>query len=134
MDFNKLKIVGGKYWDVFLHEDQTVIGRMYFWYKEDILDLLDVPEEVISEFYHLGKKVKEALKKLFQPDMFNYLALNNNTKHLHIHVIPRYSKKVEKFGLVFEDISFGKSYKRNRNLAVSEEILIKIKDAIRKEL
>ena len=40
MDFNKLKIVDGKYWSVFLHQDQTALGRLYFWYKEDkVLDL-----------------------------------------------------------------------------------------------
>ena len=56
MDFNKLKILEGKYWDVFLHEDQTVPGRVYFWYKDkETLDLLDVPEDAIVEFFIKGK-------------------------------------------------------------------------------
>ena len=51
-DFNKLKIKEGKYWDVFLHEDQSVPGCVYFWYKDETtIDLLDIPEEAFSEFF-----------------------------------------------------------------------------------
>jgi len=135
MNFAKLKITEGKYWDVFLHEDQTVIGRIYFWYKEEgIIDLLDTTEEAILEFYNLAKKFKGSLVNLFKSDMFNYLALNNNTRHLHIHMIPRYSEKVEQFGFVFEDNNFGKSYKRNPDFKIDEEILIKIKETIKTQL
>ena len=135
MDFNKLKILEGKYWDVFLHQDQTALGRLYFWYKKDEkFDLLEVPKEAFAEFYNLGKKVKSALVKSFQPDMFNYLSLGNVTKHLHIHLIPRYSRKIELFGLLFNDSSFGKSYKRDPDFIVPEKILIKIKDRIKREI
>ena len=135
MNFKKLKITEGKYWDAFLHEDQTVIGRIYFWYKEEgIIDLLDAPEEAILEFQNLAKKFKNSLINLFKPDMFNYLALNNNTQHLHIHMIPRYSKKVRQFGFVFKDSNFGKNYKRDLNFKIDEEVLIKIKEEIKKQL
>ena len=134
MDFNKLKILEGEHWDVFLHQDQTVPGRLYFWYKKEVADLLEVPQQAIIEFYDIGKKIKSALVKSFQPDMFNYLSLNNATRHLHIHLIPRYSKKIELFGLLFKDNSFGKGYKCNPNFIVPDEILIKIKDHIKTEL
>jgi len=134
MDFNELKILDGKYWDVFLHQDQTALGRLYFWYKKDARDLLDVPKEAINEFYEIGKKIKISLIKLFKPDMFNYLVLNNATRHLYIHLIPRYSRKIKMFGLTFSDDSFGASYKRNPSSVVAYEILIKIKDLIKREI
>ena len=133
MDFNKLKILEGKYWDIFLHQDQTSIGRLYFWYKKECNDLLDIPEEAIIEFYNNAKKIKYALIKLFKPNMFNYLSLSNNTRHLHIHIIPRYSKEIKLFNIIFKDNSFGESYKRNKDFIVSDEILIKIKEMILKE-
>ncbi len=134
MEFNELKILGGKYWDVFLHRDQTAIGRLYFWYKQEAGDLLDTPKEALAEFHKLGNKLKSTLNKQFKPDMFNYLSLNNITEHLHIHIIPRYSKKIELFGLIFEDISFGKSYKSNPNFVADKETLIKIKNKIKNNL
>ncbi len=134
MEFNKLKIIKGEYWDVFLHQDQTALGRLYFWYKKEAEDLLDIPKNALIEFYNIGRNIKFALENLFQPDMFNYLSLNNFTKHLHIHLIPRYSKEINYFGLTFKDISFGKSYKRNQKFIVNQEILIKIKEKIKGEL
>ena len=134
MEFEKLKILSGNYWDVFLHQDQTALGRLYFWYKKEAGDLLDVPKEALIEFHEMGKKIKFALSKAFHPDLYNYLSLNNVTRHLHIHLIPRYSKKIKLFGLVFEDSSFGKSYKRNPDFLVDEETLIQIKEKIKDNL
>ena len=134
MDFNKLKLWEGTHWDAFLHQDQTALGRLYFWNKGEESDLLDIPINALLEFYELGGAVKTSLVNLFQPDMFNYQSLNNRTNHLHIHMIPRYSKKIDLFDLTFEDISFGKRYERNSDFTVDEDTLIKIKDKIKGEL
>ena len=134
MSWHITKILSGNFWDVFLHQDQTALGRLYFWYKDEAYDLLVVPKEALIEFHELGNKIKSALLSAFQPDLYNYLSLNNVTSHLHIHVIPRYSKKRELFGLVFEDASFGKSYKRNPDFIITEETLIKIREKIKENL
>lgn len=134
MDFDKLKIMGGKYWDVFLHQDQTALGRLYFWYKDELSDLLTVPQEAFDEFYSLGNTIKSALSSAFAPDLFNYYSLSNKTSHLHVHIIPRYSRKVKMFGYEFKDAAFGEGYKRNPEFVVDEDTLIKIKDAIKEKL
>lgn len=134
MEFEKLKILNGNYWDVFLHQNQTALDRLYFWYKKEACDLLDVPNEALTEFHEIGNKIKSALSESFHPDLYNYLSLNNVTSHLHIHIIPRYTKKIELFGLVFNDSSFGKSYKRNPDFQVDEETLIQIKEKIKDNL
>ncbi len=134
MEFEKLKILSGHYWDVFLHQDQTALGRLYFWYKEEASDLLDIPHEALIEFYEMGNRVKSALTKTFNPDLYNYLSLNNVTKHLHIHLIPRYSRKIRLFGFVFDDFSFGRAYECATNFHVNEETLVKIKEKIKEAL
>ena len=130
MDFRNLKIVELKYWDVFLHKDQTAIGRLYFWYKSEAKDLLDIPEEALTEFFNTGRVFKSVLIELFHPDLFNYLSLNNITRHLHIHIIPRYSKPIKRFDMVFKDIAFGKQYVPNKDFIVDDDVLIKIRDLI----
>ena len=134
MDFNKLKIFEGQSWDVFLHKDQTSIGKLYFWYKNNTNDLLEVPSEELLEFQNIGNKIKSSLEKLFSPDMYNYLSLNNATTHLHIHMIPRYSKQINLFGYVFNDVNFGKEYLCNSEFNVDEETLIQITNLIKNEL
>ncbi len=86
------------------------------------------------EFHTSGKRIKSALIAALKPAMFNYVSANNVTKHLHIHIIPRYARKINLFGLTFEDTSFGRYYETNPNFTVPEEILLKIKDKIKKEL
>lgn len=130
MDYKDLKLTKGKYWDVFLHEDQTVPGRSYFWYKGNKKDLLDIQKEAVVEFFTSGKKIKSALQKSFKPDRFNYLSLSNCTDHVHIHIIPRYSRSIKLFGVTFQDTAFGKSYKRNKKFKLGKETLIKIKEKI----
>lgn len=134
MNFENLKLLELKYWDVFLHKDQTTIGRLYFWYKLEDKDLLDIPEEALIEFFYYGRLLKSTLIELFHPDLFNYLSLNNVTRHLHIHIIPRYSRPIKKFNMVFEDIAFGKQYMPNKELIVEDDVLIKIRDLIRKKV
>ncbi len=135
MDFEQWKLAEGTYWRVFLHDDQTVPGRIYFWYSQsDILDLLDAPKEALAEFYDIALKVRAALSKAFQPDMFNYLSLSNKTQHLHIHLIPRYAKDVKLFGHIFKDAAFGHSYERDHNLALSDEVKQQIKMQIEQYL
>lgn len=135
MDFNELRIKEGKYWDVFLHADQTVLGRIYLWYKDEhTIDLLDVPGKAFDELYDTAKQIRNALTTLWKPNLFNYLVLGNNTHHLHFHIIPRYEKPVEVFGLVFKDDSFGKSYKRNQDFIVDKDTLIQITNELRLKL
>jgi len=130
-DFENLKIIKGKYWDVQVYSNQTCLGALNFWYKGEETDFLDIPKDALLEFYELGNKMKVVLVKEFKPDMFNYFSLNNVTKHLHVKMIPRYSKKISLFGLEFVDTTFGKSYVQNPVFLLNEKILIKIKDKIK---
>ncbi len=132
--FDKYKIHDGKFWIVYLHKDQTALGRIYLWYKENSEDLLEISFEAIKELYNLGNLIRFSLSKSFNPTMFNYLSLNNATPHLHVHIIPRYSKEIKFFNVEFKDVNFGKSYKRNPLFKISDEVLIKIRDKIKDNL
>jgi diadenosine tetraphosphate (Ap4A) HIT family hydrolase len=133
MDFEKLLIKRGKYWDIKIHHSQNCIGKCLLWYKGgENDDLLEISEEERKEFWELSKKVKNALSKLFRPDKFNYLSAGMRTKHLHFHIIPRYKEKREFEGITFEDVDWGAFAVANRE--IPEELLFAIRDAIRKNL
>lgn len=133
MDFEKLLIVSGKYWDAKIHHSQSCIGKCLLWYKGDEgRDFLELNEEERREFWIMAKRLKVILDKLFSPDKYNYLCAGNRTPHLHFHIIPRYRGKREFNGEVFEDVDFGGFPHSEKK--VSEEVLFGIRDAIRKEL
>lgn len=134
MDFEKLKIIEGDSWDVFLHQDQTSLGKSYFWYKNVASDFLQISKEELLEFYEMGNRLKSSLEKSFSPDKYNYMSLNNATTHLHMHIVPRYSTERELFGYLFKDDNFGKSYVPNSDFKVSEETLINITNLLKENL
>ncbi len=133
MDYNKLKIKSFKYWDVYLHENQCYLGRVFVQLKDekDVEDFLDIQGEIRDEFFIIGKKIKKALKILFSPDKMNYAALSNTSPVIHMHIVPRYKDPREFAGMVFKDIRWGQNYAPyDRSFVITEAVLFKIRDAL----
>jgi len=104
MDYEQLKIKSYNHWDLYLHENQCYLGRVFVLLKdEDIEDFLAIEGETRDEFFQIGEDVKKALKDLFQPDKMNYAALSNTSPVIHVHIIPRYQVAREFAEVVFKD-------------------------------
>ncbi len=73
MDYKLLKIKSYKHWDLYLHENQCYLGRVFVLLKneEGVEDFLAIEGEARDEFFQIGTDVKAALKTLFQPDKMN---------------------------------------------------------------
>jgi diadenosine tetraphosphate (Ap4A) HIT family hydrolase len=52
----------------------------------------------------------ERLRSAFAPDHFNYAFLQNQDRHVHLHVIPRYAAPREVSGVVFDDPDYPDHY------------------------
>jgi hypothetical protein len=74
MDYNQLKVKSYNYWDVYLHENQGYIGRVFLQLREDqgVEDFLEIQGGIRDEFFQVGQEVKKTLKGLFTPDKMNY--------------------------------------------------------------
>ena len=105
MNYDLLKIKSYKYWDVYLHENQCYLGRVFLLLKDDkgVEDFLAIQGDVRAEFFQVGEKVKTALKILFKPDKMNYAALSNVSEKIHVHFVPRYKEAREFGGVTFKD-------------------------------
>jgi diadenosine tetraphosphate (Ap4A) HIT family hydrolase len=137
VDYNLLKIKSYKYWEVYLHENQCYIGRVFVLLKdgEGLEDFLAIKGEVREEFFQIGEKVKTALKMLFHPDKMNYAALGNVSEKIHVHIVPRYKEPRSFAGVQFADTRWGKNYAPyDRSFKVGDSILFQIRDALAKHL
>lgn len=137
VDYEQLKIKSYKHWDVYLHENQCYLGRVFVQLKDDkgVEDFLAIQGEARDEFFEVGAHVKEALKKLFKPDKMNYAALSNVSQKIHVHCVPRYKEVREFAGVIFNDQRWGKNYAPyDRSFVLEPSILFKIRDTLKANL
>ncbi len=131
-DFSKNLIKEYKNWAVYVHDNQGYLGRCIVWCKrEDALDLADATPEEQVELFLVLRDLREASKKVFQPDWFNYSFLGNGTRHLHSHFIPRYAKPKMFMNILFEDKFYGHNYKTDHNFKTSAELLNEVKNKLK---
>ncbi|MEK9173461.1 MAG: HIT domain-containing protein [Patescibacteria group bacterium] len=134
-DFSKYIIKGYKYWEVTIHENQGYLGRSVIWCKRpEADDLSEIRKEEYDELLLIINEVKDAIHKVFKPDWFNYAFLGNEVRHLHAHVVPRYASGRYYEGMAFEDKFYGHNFQTDPEFKISEEMVLKIKEAIAKEL
>jgi len=127
-DFSKYKIKEYKYWEVFIHQNQSYLGRCVIWCKrENALDLTDATKEEREELFLVLQELREASIKAFHSDWFNYSFLGNSIRHLHCHLIPRYAEPKIFEGTKFEDKLFGHNWKTDHSFITPKAVLEKIK-------
>lgn len=132
-DYRQFIVKEYRYWRVYVHENQSYLGRVYIWLKrdEDIDFFLETTKEERTEFDEIAKALAEALKQLFQPDRLNWAALSNTANHCHVHLIPRYKTPRQFAGIEFTDENWGKNYAPSpQNTDVSPETLETIRQAL----
>lgn len=134
-NFSKYKIKDYEYWRISVHQNQNYLGRCVVWCnREDALDLVDATIEERGELFIILKDLREALKKVFQPDWFNYAFLGNETRHLHGHVFPRYARERQFTGVTFTDELYGHHYRPGQSVTLADEVYEKIKLSIKEAL
>jgi diadenosine tetraphosphate (Ap4A) HIT family hydrolase len=98
------------YWRLVLNTNQRFLGAC-FW-------VLKRHEEAVVEL-HPGERIDlqwqinlatEALKVSFQPDHFNYAFLQNQDRHVHMHIYPRYASQRTFDGIAFDDPDYPSHY------------------------
>lgn len=137
VDYEQLKIKSYKHWDLYLHENQCYLGRVFVLLKNEagVEDFMAIEGEARDEFFQIGADIKAALKTLFQPDKMNYAALSNTSPAIHVHIVPRYQDAREFGGVVFKDTRWGSNYAPyDRSFELSETVLFQIRDALKEQL
>jgi diadenosine tetraphosphate (Ap4A) HIT family hydrolase len=101
-----------QYWSVYLHPNQYFLGRVYIWCnRPEAIDLMqDLTPEEWYELRHVGIVAQEAIKKAFNPHLFNQSSLGNETKRCHVHIVPRYGDTKGFAGIEFPDEVYGRNW------------------------
>ncbi len=110
-DYSSFRIKEFNHWDLYLHENQCYLGRTFLLAKDTTaLDFVEMSVDERNDFFAIATELREILEELFSPDKFNYAALGNVFRRLHVHIIPRYKTPRVFEGITFIDHQWGKNY------------------------
>ncbi len=131
----KLKIRDYECWSVFLWMHPYYLGRCFVKLNRHAEDFFDINEDEQKELFKIVRDLRSAIRGAFGAEMFNYATLGNIVRHVHLHVIPRYSNDVSFGGIIFKDERWGKNYAPyDKNFDVPKEIKEKICEEIKLRL
>ncbi len=141
-DYERYKLKSYRYWDLYLHENQYYLGRVYIWLKRDnINDLMDITNEERAELFEIGRQYRVVMDKYtkWKPDLYNWAALGNlesHNHHVHVHVIPRYkTARIVESICTFTDKNWGKNYAPyDKEFKVSDDIMWSIYESLKRAL
>lgn len=116
-----------KYWIVILKEGGTTLGHSIIILKSNKPTFSDISQEEMSEFSLVCKWFEEKTKNAFCAEKWNYCAMMMKEEFVHFQAVPRYSKSVNKYGILWEDIDWPKRPNFGK-LEISEDVLQTIKN------
>ena len=124
-----------EFWTIYIHPNQSYLGRCFAVLNRHAEDFFDITGDEMKDYFSIAKKLRDAVQKIFQPDMLNYAILGNDKRHVHMNFVPRYSSSRNFGGLVFEDKRWGENYSPyDKSFKIPEKTLFAIRDTIKAKL
>jgi diadenosine tetraphosphate (Ap4A) HIT family hydrolase len=119
-------------WVVLLRPEQITAGSMVLACKLDVTRMSDVPATAFAELSKVTGDLESTLQGLFAYDKINYLLLMMVDKHVHFHVIPRYSAPRNFNNVVFKDDAWPKPPDLSLTTTITstqyQELLVQVKN------
>jgi len=133
MDYEQFIIKKYDLWDLYLHIRQfPYVGRCYAWAKREEAETVDdmVLPETLEAYHTILPEWRTAISKLFNHDTSNVSIMCNETRHLHVHFIPRYNTPRTVHDLTFIDHANTANYAPYAKPDLPNEFLHKVRDDI----
>lgn len=100
-----------RHWRTALNRNQNLLGKTIVVLRRHEEAVCALSGEEWSELHGELAWVTARLRTAFGPDHFNYAFLQNEDRHVHLHVIPRYGAARDVAGVVFEDAAYPDHYR-----------------------
>ena len=104
------KLAESEHWVLILNHNQRFLGACFWALRRHIETITALTPEEWAELHGQVIRVTDALNKHFQPDHFNYVFLQNQDRHVHMHIYPRYAQARLFAGVTFDDPDYPSHY------------------------
>jgi diadenosine tetraphosphate (Ap4A) HIT family hydrolase len=99
-----------RYWQVWLNLNQNLLGKVIIVLRRHEEQVAALTAEEWNALHDTLRLMTARLRAAFAPDHFNYAFLQNQDRHVHLHIIPRYATSREVAGLQFDDPDYPDHY------------------------
>ena len=103
-------IAESHYWRLVLNRNQNLLGKCFLVLRRHLEAVPELTAAEWTDLHHQLAQTTHVLVQAFRPDNFNYAFLQNQDRHIHLHVIPRYAAVRTFDGLTFEDPDYPGHY------------------------
>ncbi len=103
-------IVESVHWRLVLNHNQNLLGKCFLATRRHIEEVSSLTEDEWLELHQQMAAATGALVLAFAPDHFNYGFLQNQDRHVHLHIVPRYAGARTFEGRVFHDPGYPGHY------------------------
>jgi diadenosine tetraphosphate (Ap4A) HIT family hydrolase len=94
------------HWVVLLRPAQVTLGALVLAAKSEATAFADLPAEAFGELQPAVGTIERGLTGFRKFERINYLMLMMVDRHVHFHVLPRYSAKQSWDGVDFPDLGW----------------------------
>ncbi len=98
------------HWRLVLNRNQNLLGKCFLVLNRHLEVVTELTPTEWMELHQQMQRVTRLLTVAFQPDHFNYAFLQNQDRHVHLHVIPRYAGPRVFAGTTFVDPDYPSHY------------------------
>lgn len=97
-------------WRLVLNHNQNLIGKCMLVTRRHVEAVDQLTAMEWNDLRHQLRRATVALRQATQPDHFNYAFLQNQDRHVHLHIIPRYAVPRQIAGLRIDDPDYPGHY------------------------
>jgi diadenosine tetraphosphate (Ap4A) HIT family hydrolase len=98
------------YWRLVLNRNQNLLGKCFWVLNRHAESVMLLTPTEWMELHEVVSRTTQVLSQAFSPDHFNYSFLQNQDRHIHLHVLPRYASTRQFGGLSFTDAGYPGHY------------------------
>ena len=103
-------IARSEHWDLILNHNKNLLGKVMLVLRRHAQSVTDLTPEEWPELHTEVRRVTCAIAECFRPDHFNFAFLQNQDRHVQLHVIPRYASARSFGGQRLEDPDYPDHY------------------------
>jgi diadenosine tetraphosphate (Ap4A) HIT family hydrolase len=118
------------HWRTALNRNQNLLGKLIVVLRRHEEDVTALSADEWSDLRGEIRWATARLRRAFEPDHFNYSFLQNQDRHVHLHVIPRYATPRRIADLTFEDDSYPGHYVAGEERLVEPDVVAGIAQAL----